>query len=339
MPSPGEPRRRPTIDDVARAAGVSRGTVSRALNGGRWVSPEAQHAVDAAVRRTGYRANAHARGLRLQRGGAIAFVLGEDVEHLFADPNVAVLLTHVSKALAEQGHAMVLLLAADTATRQHALDFLGTGQVDGVMLVSWSRDLTLLDELRAAGLPVVCCGTPERRGGDAGWVAADDREGARRMTEHLLSLGRRSVAMIAGPDDRLGASLRVDGFRDALGDVAAQPAPVEFGDWSERSGAEAMARLLDSTPGVDAVFAANDRMAAGAISTLVAAGRRVPEDVAVGGFDDSPAASAASPAITTMRQPFERIAREMTRLLLAEIDGEQPAHVQLATEFVRRESA
>ena len=333
----GDPPRRPTIDDVAAAAGVSRGTVSRALNGGKWVSPDAQRAVDAAVRRTGYRANAHARGLRRRRAGAIAFVLGEDVERLFADPNVAVLLTHVSKALAEQGHAMVLLLAADEASKRHALDFLGTGQIDGVMLVSWSRDLTLLDELRAAGMPVVCCGTPDRRGGGAGWVAADDREGARRMTEHLLSLGRRSPAMIAGPDDRLGASLRVDGYRDALGDAAV--GPVEYGDWSERSGAEAMTRLLESSPGVDAVFAANDRMAAGALAVLLAAGHRVPEDVAVGGFDDSPAASAATPAITTMRQPFERIAREMTRLLLAEIDGEQPAHVQLATEFVRRESA
>ncbi|MBO0985463.1 LacI family DNA-binding transcriptional regulator [Rathayibacter sp. SD072] len=333
----GDPPRRPTIDDVAAAAGVSRGTVSRALNGGKWVSPDAQRAVDAAVRRTGYRANAHARGLRRRRAGAIAFVLGEDVERLFADPNVAVLLTHVSKALAEQGHAMVLLLAADDASKRHALDFLGTGQIDGVMLVSWSRDLTLLDELSAAGMPVVCCGTPDRRGGGAGWVAADDREGARRMTEHLLSLGRRSPAMIAGPDDRLGASLRVDGYRDALGEAAA--GQVEYGDWSERSGAEAMTRLLESSPGVDAVFAANDRMAAGALTVLLAAGRRVPEDVAVGGFDDSPAASAATPAITTMRQPFERIAREMTRLLLAEIDGEQPAHVQLATEFVRRESA
>ncbi|MGG7449713.1 LacI family DNA-binding transcriptional regulator [Plantibacter auratus] len=329
------PARRPTIDDVAAAAGVSRGTVSRAMNGHRWVSEEARRAVEAAVRSTGYRANAHARGLKLRRSGSVAFLLGEDVDHLFSDPNFAVLMKEVSTALAERNIAMVLLLASSLEEQRRALDFIGTGQIDGVMFVSWNRELGVLDQLTSQGVPTIYCGTPVDQRSTTSYVAADDRDGARTMTEHLLGLGRSRVVMIAGPPLGVGGLLRVDGYRDALG----SDGTVVHGDWSRQSGADAMERLLADDPTIDAVFAANDLMASGAIQVLMAHGRRVPDDVAVGGFDDSAAAVASSPTITTMRQPFPRIAREMTRLLLEQIEGQQPAHVVLRTEFVPRESA
>jgi DNA-binding LacI/PurR family transcriptional regulator len=158
------------------------------------------------------------------------------------------------------------------------------------------------------------------------------------MVEHLIATGRRRIATIAGPQDTPGGQQRLAGYRAAL-DGRYDPALVVAGDYSRGSGTVAARRLLAAVPDLDAIFAANDRMAAAAIDVLVEAGRQVPTDVAVAGFDDSPVATRTEPALTTMRQPFDRISREMVRLLLAQIDGEQPGAVILPTELVIRRSA
>jgi len=333
------PRRRPTISDVAAASGVSRGTVSRVLTGGHWVSPEALAAVTAAIKSTGYRVNPHARSLATKRTGSIAFLLTESSDQLFEDPNFATLLRGVAQAVEKSNLSLVVLMAGSASEQRRASDFVQQGHVDGVLLVSWhSSGSDLIGQLHTAGVPVIACGVPLGHEKKIGWVAADDEDGARSAVAHLRSLGRTRIATIAGPEDTSGGRQRLVGYRQELGD-GVDELLVEIGDYSEQSGSAAMRALLERVPDLDAVFAANDRMAAGAIDAIVASGRSVPGDIAVVGFDDSPIATRTTPSITTMRQPFERISAEMVRLLLQVIDGEPPASITLPTQLVSRESA
>jgi DNA-binding LacI/PurR family transcriptional regulator len=184
----------------------------------------------------------------------------------------------------------------------------------------------------------VAIGAPLGYESTIAYVAADDRSGARAMVRYLESTGRTRIATIAGPLDTSGGQQRLEGYRDVVA-AAFDPTMVEEGDYSQESGERAMSALLKRHPELDAVFVASDVMALGALVALRRADRRVPEDVAVGGFDDSSAAVAARPALTTMRQPYPRISKEMVRLLLASIEGEPPAAVIVPTELIRRESA
>jgi DNA-binding LacI/PurR family transcriptional regulator len=331
-------RRRPTIDDVAEAAGVSRGTVSRVLNGGRWVSQDAKAAVDAAIRKTGYRVNPHARSLATNRTGSVAFLLTEDHQLLFEDPNFSMLLTGAAQALAERQLSLVLIMAGSAAEQERALAYIEAGHVDGVLLVSAHSGQRLISDIVDSKVPAIACGIPLGFQKRLGYVAADDLEGAREMVAHLRSLGRERIATVAGPADTPGGVTRLEGYRLELGE-AFDERLVRHGDYGRASGEAAMRELLAADPTIDAVFVANDRMAAGAIDALHAAGKRVPEDIAVGGFDDSSIALGTEPALTTMRQPFERISAEMVRLLLQVIEGERPAAITLPTELVVRDSA
>jgi DNA-binding LacI/PurR family transcriptional regulator len=337
--STGDRPRRPTVSDVAAEAGVSRGTVSRFLNGGHWVSPEAEAAVAAAIRKTGYRINPHARSLATQRTNSVAFLLTETFERLFEDPNFARLMRATSAALAERDVSLVFILAGSPAERRRARDFITQGHVDGVLLVSSHQgEPGLIEEIHRAGVPIIACGVPLGFERKLGWVAADDEAGAREMTAHLRALGRSRIATIAGPRDTSGGVQRLAGFRSELGDDF-DPRLVEHGDYSTASGRAAMTALLEKDPSIDAVFAANDLMAAGALAVLAERGVAVPDTVAVGGFDDAAIAVETVPALTTMRQPFDRISQEMVRLLLEVIGGEKPAAITLPTELVVRASA
>lgn len=333
-------RRRPTINDVAVAAGVSRGTVSRVLNGGHWVSPDAAQAVEAAIRKTGYRVNPHARSLATARTGSVAFLLTETTDRLFSDPNFSVLLTAASQAVAQRDLTLVLILAGTDEERRRARDYLLGGHVDGVLVVSWHRgsDHSLLADLIHAGIPVIACGIPLEMENKIGWAAADDYQGARQMTRYLVERGHRHIATIAGPEDQPGGIQRLNAFRDELGDTF-EPDLVVRGDYSRDSGIQAMATLIDAGFPFDAVFAANDAMAAGAITEAQARGLSVPRDVAIAGFDDSPIAVTSTPTITTMHQPFDQITSEMVRLLIGAIDGERRSTVLIETDLIQRESA
>jgi DNA-binding LacI/PurR family transcriptional regulator len=332
-------RRRPTIDDVAEAAGVSRGTVSRVLNGGHWVSPDALAAVKGAIKKTGYRPNPHARSLATSRANSVAFLLTETHDRLFEDPNFAVLMRGAAAALAEQDISLVLIMAGTGDERRRATEFITAGHVDGVLLVSaHAGGGGVVSDIVESGVPAIACGAPlgfEKR---MGWVAADDADGAREMVAYLKGRGHRRIATITGAMDTVGGRDRLEAYRQELGDAFDERLVAE-GDYSRASGARAMRELLEAAPDIDAVFAANDLMAAGAIDALQAVGKRVPEDVAVAGFDDAPLAATLSPALTTMRQPFDRISAEMVRLLLQVIEGQRPASITLQTELVVRESA
>ncbi len=335
----GPSKRRPTIDDVAAVANVSRGTVSRFLNGGRWVSREAADAVDAAIKSTGYRINAQARSLATARTRSVAFLLNETTSRLFSDPNFSTLITGVADALSDQDQTLVLLLAGSKAEEERAHDYLLAGHVDGALLVSWhGSSQRIVRNLRRAGIPVVVCGAPLGMESEVSWVQADDYGGARAMVAYLVTAGHRRIAHIAGPADTPGGVRRLQGYRDELGERF-DASLVAAGDYSAEGGRAAMRSLLTVEPRVDAVFAANDVMAAAAVSEIEAAGLRVPQDVAVAGFDDSPVATSTTPQLTTMRQPFEQISRAMVRLLRDRIDGETRSTLTVDVELVRRDSA
>lgn len=336
MTLPGAARK-PTIRDVARVAGVSHGTVSRYLNGGHWVSPEAREAVEAAIVSTGYTANHAARSLATGRSGSLALLLTESQQLLFSDPTFALLLRGATEALAEHSMTLVLLIAGTEAERENVERYVRAGHVDGVLLFSSHESDALLASLVAAGVPTVCSGVPT---GDLAiaHVAIDEVEAARKMTRHLVRGGHRRIALITGPHDTPGGRLRLAGFRDELGERF-DPDLVEQGSYERASGDAAMTRLLERAPDIDAVFAASDVMAVGAIDALRRAGRRVPEDVAVAGFDDSGLAETATPPLTTVRQPWARISSTMVDMVLDVIAGRPRDAVVLPTDLVVRDSA
>ncbi len=332
-------KRRPTIHDVARASGVSRGTVSRALNGDPYVSTAALAAVKRAVAETGYVVNRAARSLVTQRTGTVVMVLSEPQEKLFEDPNFSVLLRMATRRLAQRDVARVMMVAGDDGDRERVIRYLRGGHADGVLLLSAHSGDPLLAELDGLSIPAVACGAVLGREGVIPYAAADDREGARQMTQYLVDQGRKKIATITGPLDTPGGLNRLEGFCDGLGRKAVKKL-IAHGDYSRHSGETAMAELLDRTPDLDAVFVGSDLMAAGALAVLRGRGRRVPEDVAVGGFDDSAIAGSTHPRLTTVRQPLEQVATETVRLLLELIDGaETVTPVVLPTELVTRESA
>ncbi|WP_198168991.1 LacI family DNA-binding transcriptional regulator [Herbidospora daliensis] len=331
--------KRPTIHDVAAAAGVSRGTVSRVLNGDRYVSTAARLAIERAIAETGYVVNRNARSLVTQRAGSVVMVLSEPNEKLFEDPNYSTTIRTAIRRLGERDLSLVMMIAGDAGDRDRVLRYVKGGHADGVLLQSTHAGDPLVEALGGLHIPAVSCGAVIGMENVIPYAACDERGGARQMTKYLADQGRRKIAIITGPMDTPGGIQRLEGFTDVLGRRAAKKL-IEHGDWTRRSGEVAMARLLERSPDLDAVFCASDVMASGALATLRAAGRRVPDDVAVGGFDDSDVAMSTHPPLTTVRQPLTEIAEETVRILLDLIDGaDQIESVTVPTRLVVRESA
>jgi DNA-binding LacI/PurR family transcriptional regulator len=331
-------RRGPTIDDVAERAGVSRGTVSRVLNGARYVSPAALKAVQRAMRETGYAVNQSARSLVTKQSNAVAFVLSEPQERLFEDPNFSVLLRCCTQELAKHDVSLVLMLESSDDERDRVLRYVRGGHVDGVLLISAHSGDSFAADLGHDSVPAVACGKPVGFPVNVPYVAAEDREGARQMTRYLLERGRRRIGMIHC-SQIVGGLERLNGYRDVLGRRTVKRLIVDVPDYSVDAGAAAMRELLAGSPDLDAVFAASDLLAAGALAELRRAGRSVPGDVAVGGFDDSRIARESDPPLTTIRQPLEQVGREMVDVLLRLIRKERVSSRILPTELVVRESA
>ena len=338
---------RPTLDQVAAKAGVGRGTVSRVVNGSPQVSAAAKAAVEQAIAELNYVPNRAARALVTQRTDSVALVVSESEERVFGEPFFAGIIRGISSMLLETPLQLWLAMAQSKAERERVEHHLTPQHVDGVLLLSLHGDDPLPVLLAERGLPVVLGGQPSGKaafpGDQVSCVDADNVGGTRAAVEHLLSLGRRRVAAIAGPQDMGVGVARLNGYRQALraAGLAVDESRVGYGDFSEASGASAMRTLLDRHPGLDAVFAASDLMAVGAMRVLKEYGRRIPGDVAVVGFEDSVLARQTEPALTTVHQPVEAMGREMARLLVAHIRGdEEPAPlVVLDTHLVIRTSA
>ncbi|MEV7415315.1 LacI family DNA-binding transcriptional regulator, partial [Streptomyces sp. NPDC089919] len=282
----------PTLEDVARAAGVSRATVSRVVNGVRNVDPAIQQAVQRAVAATGYVPNRAARSLVTRRSGAVALVVcgaGADTDRVFQDPFFGRVVSGVVRALRPRGVHPVLLFADGEADRAQVLAHLTQGGADGALIVSTDGRDPLPALLAPAGVPAVLFARPAP-GVVLDWVDLRHREGGALAARHLLDRGCRRLAVIGGPADLPASRERVAGFREELG---GGPVRVAEADFTLDGGERAMRTLLDQEPELDGVFAANDLMAQGACLVLREHGRGVPQDVAVVGFDDSGAAGLA----------------------------------------------
>ncbi|WP_129663101.1 LacI family DNA-binding transcriptional regulator [Phytoactinopolyspora endophytica] len=342
---------RPTLDKVAARAGVGRGTVSRVINGSAHVSPKAREAVERAISELGYVPNLAARSLVTRRTEAVALVVSESEARVFGEPFFAGIVRGISSTLVDTHLQLWLAMAQSAEERERVEHHLTPQHVDGVMLLSLHDDDPLPALVQQRGLPMVLGGRPAHQldsagspGPDAGWyVDVDNTGGARQAVTHLLASGRRTVATITGPQDMGAGVARLAGYRDAHHDhgQTVDPALIEHGDYSYDSGVAAMRLLLQRRPDIDAVFAAADLMAAGALRTLRESGRRVPDDVAVVGFDDSGVARQTDPTLTTVRQPIEEMGREMAQLLVTRISGSQPDRPSLILDanLVIRESA
>jgi DNA-binding LacI/PurR family transcriptional regulator len=289
--------------------------------------------------RLGYVRNRAAHAPSSRRAGAVALVMGEETVKVFADPFFARMLRSVSRELSSVDSQLVMLTLHSPRDYHTVSRYLRSGHVDGALFVSMHdrRDF----DYESLGIPLVLCGRPVAGGAALSYVDADNIGGASAAVRYLLNSGRKAVATIAGPPDMAVGIDRLLGYRQPLGTVGLDPGMIAYGDFSTMSGQHALLRLMDHRPGIDAVFAASDLMAAGALHALRRLGRRVPRDVAVIGFDDLPAAQQTDPSLTTVRQPVDAMATRMVTEILAQIadPGRAPSHVVLDTQLILRGSA
>jgi DNA-binding LacI/PurR family transcriptional regulator len=311
------------------------------LNGSLHVSDTARTAVLRAVDELGYVPNRAARSLVTRRTDTIALVISESGERIFGEPYFARIVRGIGERLAASPFQLLLTMSGSGRDRERAAAYLTDHHVDGVLLLSLHASDDLPTVLEARGVPTVCGGRPTAS--DPGCVVeVENRTGGRSAVEHLLARGRHRIAVITGPQDMSSGRDRLAGARDAVVAAGLDPATllVVPGDYSESSGEAGLRRLLGSGAVPDAVFAASDLMAVGAMRELRGAGLRVPDDVAVVGFDDSPLCRHTDPELSTVRQPVEEMGRIMADLLLRRIaGGEVPPETLLPTTLVVRASS
>ena len=341
MPGTQQPVSSPKLADVAQLARVSAATASRVLTGSARVRPQTRLRVEEAVASLGYvRQRAPRARAQPAETGSVAFVVCEENVKVFADPFFVRVLWSVGKVLAAADLQVVLLTMHSSKTCQAASRYLRSGHVDGAVIVSMHGRLSL--DLESMHIPVVLIGRPMEGSEELCYVDADNVGGAERAVRHLIESGRSAVATIAGPPDMAPGVDRLVGYRKAMASAGLDDRGlIAYGDFSPASGEHALHRLLDRRPNIEAVFAASDLMAAGAIKALHSADRRVPCDVAVVGFGDELLAQHTSPPLSTVRQPIDAMGTRAARELLACMSkpSRPPCHIVLDTELVPRASA
>ncbi|WP_308010894.1 LacI family DNA-binding transcriptional regulator [Streptomyces sp. AC495_CC817] len=321
------PSGRVSMAMVASRAGVSGQTVSRVVNGSPRVDPETRRRVELAMGELGYRPHRAARALRTGRSQTIGLVVTT-----LATVGNSRMLQATAEAAAERGYALTLVTAADGVAS--AFERLAEQEVDGAIVLN-EASAQVPAAARPPGLRLVV--VDAAAGDDFTAVHSDHAGGAAAATAHLLALGHPTVHHLAGPADSFAASERERGWRRSLADAGAPvPEPVR-GDWSAEAGYAAAPEFAAAT----AVFCANDQMALGLLRALAESGRRVPDDVAVIGFDDVPDAANYRPPLTTIRQDFAALAHRAVDALVAEIEGERPASGAsvVPTALIPRDSA
>jgi DNA-binding LacI/PurR family transcriptional regulator len=332
-----------TMDDVAKAAGVSQATVSRVVNGNPRVNSTTKRLVERTIDRLGFVPNVAARSLVTRRSDSIGVLIPEPTARVFGDPFFAEVLRGISTALTARQLHLVLVMSHSQEEERWAERYLASrGHLDGVILFSLHGDDPLPDHLQSRGIPVVVGGEPPRDT-RVSYVDNDNHGGAVKAVNHLIDLGRTTIATITGPLDMPAGVTRRAAYRDALkaADRALDPDLEESGEFTREGGQRAMEVLLRRCPDIDAVFVASDLMAAGALSALYAAGRSVPQDIAIVGFDDSIIALSTQPALSSVHQSMEVMGRELVNLLLQAIDARDDVvrGVVLETELIVRQSS
>ncbi|MGB7979652.1 MAG: LacI family DNA-binding transcriptional regulator [Candidatus Nanopelagicales bacterium] len=336
---------------MAERAGVSRATASRVVNGQSTVAEDLRRRVQSAVDDLGYVPNQAARALMTRRTNAVALLAAEPAARVFADPYFSAIVRGVSMEINRAELQLVLLMAQGPEDLERVTRFLRASPVDGVLLISGHAGDQLATELEALSIPYVVGGRPAQPDARTPFVDIDNTLGAQLAARHLLSIGRRRIGTVTGPLDMSAGVDRLAGFRAAMGSRFAADL-VEPGDFTQVGGEAATTRILQRNPHVDGLFAASDLMAVGALNALRKAGRRVPEDVALVGYDDNEFARTAQPPLTTIRQDIILQGRVMVRLYL-EINrpdievAREPGvpdlygleHVSLPVSLVVRDSA
>ena len=306
-----------TIKDVSQLAQVSQATVSRVLNGGVPVSPEKQASVLAAIERLGYRPNAFARSLATNRSGAIGALVSELSSAVYGD-----IIRGIESVAEEHGmHLVVSSGHASAETERRSYDFLEQRRTDALILqVDASTDEDLSRWVASSDLPIVVVGRYIEAIAER-CVYLDNGAGGELATRHLLDRGHRRIAHISGLMRIPDARDRLEGYRRALAShgIPFDESLVANGAFVEDGGERAMRSLLARGTDFSAVFVANDQSAAGALKALRDAGKRVPEDVSLVGFDDTIVAHYLYPSLTTVRQPFDEMGQAAAWLALAAI--------------------
>lgn len=329
----------PTLEDVAARAGVSRATASRVVNGDPRVREGAQQAVRAAIAELSYRPNRAARRLVTRAADSIAVVVPESDERVFSDPFFSGTLRGVTGAVGSLPMQVVLVMGNPDDGDHRMERYLRGGHTDGAIVVSHHQNDNLWRVLAETQLPSVFLGRPYAEEARVPYVDVDNAAGAALAARHLVERGCRRIGTVTGPLDMSAGQDRLRGWQEVLGEAGLQADLVESGDFTPTGGAGATRRLLQRCPDLDGLFAASDQMAVAAIGELGVAGRRVPDDVAVVGYDDSAAATMSRPALTTVVNPISEMASRAVDLLLQVMDGDVVDPAILPTRLVVRESA
>jgi len=332
--------RKPTQYDVARAAGVSQTTVSLVLNhpDNPSVSEETRQKIAAAVRSLGYVVNSTARMLRTSRTYTLAAIIP-----MITNPFYPAFISGIQEMAEMHGYDVLIYNTHSRADREaRFVELALQGRVDGVIGVFFYTDARELHRLLENNIPVVRLEVGPHGEGD--WpldnLYVDNRAAAYEAVAYLLSLGRRRIAMITGPGGPSHA--RCDGYLNALStcSTAAKPLVQEAGSYDEQGGYDGMMKLMAQEQPA-AVFAANDLMAIGAMQAIRDAGLRIPQDIAVVGFDDIPAARLITPALTTIHQDQEGMGRRAVEVFIERLEGKAPPHgrsIEMPYELIIRES-
>ncbi|MBN9672622.1 LacI family DNA-binding transcriptional regulator [Roseibium aggregatum] len=336
------------IVDVARAAGVSTATVSRALSSPDLLTEETRKAVFAAIKATGYRVNKTARKLRTRQAGAVLVLVPN-----LGNPFFSQILAGISETLGERDTSVLIADTEDRATSgQHLVDYFLDAQIDGMICLDGAlsqRELAQFEENGVSGKIVFACEWVQ--GSDFPSVRSDNIQGARLAVGHLYDLGHRKIAHVTGPQDNVLTHARREGMlaeRARLG-LPAREEWIIRGDFSLESGKAAAHKIVHMTDRPTAVFCASDQVAFGLISTLSAHGLRVPGDISVIGFDDIELSEYYVPALTTIRQDRRALGTKAAQLFHQRVgtgavaglgtDEEAPAPVIIGVDLVVRQSA
>lgn len=317
----------PTLEDLALAAGVSRSTASRAINGGARVSPEAQAAVDRAVVALGYIPNQAARSLVTRRTSSIALVIPEPDVRVMIDPFFAVVITGITEALRETDMQLVLLMSRTNDDSSRTMRYLQGGHVDGAIVVSHHKADSWAKSLAQTGLPTIFIGRPWDNTFDVTYVDADNYEGGRLAAKHFASIGRTRLGTVAGPADMTAATDRLTGWKEGLREAGLTEGHVAHADFSTEGGQKAAMQLLAEDPRLDGIFAASDLMALGVINALTTVGRSIPEDVALIGYDNHTIAENTPVPLTTITQPMAAMAAKAANMLLQKLDNPEAKQI------------
>jgi LacI family transcriptional regulator len=329
-----------TLEDVARQAGVSRSTVSRVVNAQPNVRDDVRTRVKAVIQDTGYLPHAAARTLASQRSWMLGLVLPRSVSSFFADPYFPRLTQGIAQACNQFDYTLSLFLVESKDDEEKIFSRVSrTGLLDGMLVQSGQIGDQLIDRLVNSKIPVLIIGRPFHTQG-VSYIDVDNVDATYNAVRHLILMGRQRIGTITGSPDSTVTIDRKEGYLTALLErgLEVDEALIAQGDFSEAGGYYAMQQLLDAK--ADAVFAASDTMALGAMRLIRERGLSIPQDIAVIGFDDLPQAAVHDPPLTTVRQPITQFGFRAVEILIDLINNgiQPPHHLIMATELVIRES-